>query len=53
MSQAKLNADKSYAIAKGPGPPVLFRGIKYSTAPIRNLGIHVDSTEIVQNLWKT
>ena len=46
MSQAKLNANKSCAIAKGLGPPVLFQGIKYSTAPIRHLGIHVDSTGI-------
>ena len=52
VSQAKLNADKFYAIAKGPGPPVLFQVIKYSTAPIR-LHKYMLTTEIVQSLWKT
>ena len=52
VSQAKLIADKSHAISKGLGPPVLFRGIKYSTTPIRHLKIHVNSTGICTELME-
>ena len=52
VSQAKLNADKSHAISKGLSLSVLFRGIKYSTTPIRHLGIHVNSTGICTELME-
>lgn len=45
-SQAKLNAGKSLALAKGPITLPLLRGIQYTTSPIRHLGILVSSEGI-------